>query len=148
TKIKGEMYAVPIAQDFTTGVPGVMMRKDILAKHNIDANSIKSLDDLSKVYEIVKANEPDMLTLGIGISMPSESYFWYDKLGDRFGVLPDYDNGLQVVNLFETAEYEQFLNTMNNWFAAGYINKDASTNESVGVDFVKSGKYFSYFQPN
>jgi len=147
-KIKGEIYAVPVMQDFTTGVQGVMMRKDIVDKHNIDVSAIQSLEDLGKVYEIIKANEPDMTPLGIGLSGAAENYFWYDKLGDRYGVLPGFDNDLQVVNLFESDEYEQFLNTMNSWFNAGYINKDASTNETNGADFIKSGKYFSYFTPN
>ncbi len=77
--------------------------------------------------------------------MPSDKYVWYDKLGDRYGVLPGFDNGLKVVNLFETKEYEDYLNKVHSWFKAGYINKDAATSQASGSDLLKADKAFSYF---
>jgi putative aldouronate transport system substrate-binding protein len=144
-KIDGKTYGVPVYKDYTTGVPGVLMRKDLVEKYKINVASIKSIDDLDQVYKTIKDNEPNIAPLGAGLSMPSDVYVWYDKLGDRLGVLPGYDNGLKVVNLFETKEYEDYLNKVHSWAKAGYINKDAATTQANASDLLKADKAFSYF---
>lgn len=144
-KIEGKTYGVPVYKDYTTGVPGVLMRKDLVDKYKINVASIKTIDDLDQVYKTIKDNEPTIAPLGAGLSMPSDFYVWYDKLGDRLGVLPGYDNGLKVVNLFETKEYEDYLNKVHSWAKAGYVNKDAATTQANGSDLLKADKAFSYF---
>ncbi|KRE45898.1 ABC transporter substrate-binding protein [Paenibacillus sp. Soil724D2] len=144
-KIEGKTYGVPVYKDYTTGVPGVLMRKDLVDKYKINVASIKTIDDLDQVYKTIKDNEPTIVPLGAGLSMPSDFYVWYDKLGDRLGVLPGYDNGLKVVNLFETKEYEDYLNKVHSWAKAGYINKDAATTQANASDLLKADKAFSYF---
>ncbi|MGO4273980.1 ABC transporter substrate-binding protein, partial [Paenibacillus sp. TAF58] len=127
------------------GVPGVLMRKDLVEKYKINVAAIKTIDDLDQVYKTIKDNEPTIVPLGAGLSVPSDFYVWYDKLGDRLGVLPGYDNGLKVVNLFETKEYEDYLNKARSWAKAGYINKDAATTQANASDLLKADKAFSYF---
>ncbi|MCA0755771.1 ABC transporter substrate-binding protein [Paenibacillus sp. N4] len=143
-EIDGKIYGVPVYKDYTTGVPGILMRKDLVDKHNIDVSSIKSIDDLDRVFQTIKENEPAIVPLGSGLTLPSDKYVWFDKLGDRYGVLPGFDNDLKVVNLFETKEYEDFLNKMRSWGKAGYFNKDAATSQINGSDLLKAGKSFSY----
>lgn len=144
-KINGKIYGAPVYKDYTTGVPGVLMRKDLVDKYQIDVASIKTIDDLDQVYETIKKNEPTIVPLGAGLTLPSDKYVWYDKLGDRYGVLPGYDNDLKVVNLFETKEYEDYLNKMHSWAKAGYFNKDAATSQVGGFELLKADKAFSYF---
>ncbi|WP_336772533.1 ABC transporter substrate-binding protein [Paenibacillus sp. MMO-58] len=144
-KINGKIYGAPVYKDYTTGVPGVLMRKDLIDKYKIDVASIKTIDDLDQVYKTVKENEPTIVPLGAGLTVPSDKYVWYDKLGDRNGVLPGFDNNLKVVNLFETKEYEDYLNKMHSWAKAGYFNKDAATSQVGGSELLKAGKAFSYF---
>jgi putative aldouronate transport system substrate-binding protein len=145
TKVNGKIYAVPVVKDYTTGIPGIVMRKDLVEKYKIDVSSIKSIDDLDRVFKIIKDNEPNIVPLGAGLAIPSSKYVWYDKLGDSFGVLPGFDNGLKVVNLYETKEYEDYLNKVHSWFKAGYINKDAATSQVNPSDMVRADKAFSYF---
>ncbi|MEK4476257.1 ABC transporter substrate-binding protein [Paenibacillus sp. FSL R7-0048] len=147
-KIDGKLYGIPVLKDFTTGVPGILMRKDLVEKYKIDISSIKSIDDLDQVFQTIKDNEPAMTPLGVGVSAPLSQYLWYDKLSDRYGVLPEFDNGLKVENIFESKEYEDALKTMHRWFKAGYINKDAATSQANSSDMVKANKAFSYFVTN
>ncbi|WP_138750796.1 ABC transporter substrate-binding protein [Paenibacillus sinopodophylli] len=144
-KIDGKLYGVPGFKEFTTGIPGVAMRKDLVEKYNIDVTSIKSLDDLDAVFQTIKDNEPTITPLGVGLSVPFDQYTWYDRLGERYGVLPNFDNGLKVENLYETKEYSDALNTMHRWFKAGFINKDAATSQNNPSDMLKAGKTFAYF---
>ncbi|HZG87990.1 ABC transporter substrate-binding protein [Paenibacillus sp.] len=142
--INGKIYGVPVLKDFTTGYASLAMDKALVEKHNIDVAAIKSIDDLDQVFQTIKDNEPNVAPLGVGLSVPSDKYFTYDKLGDRFGVLPGFDNGLKVENLFESEEYEAYLTKIHSWYKAGFINKDAATSQTNPADLVKAGKAFSF----
>ncbi|WP_139991483.1 ABC transporter substrate-binding protein [Paenibacillus paridis] len=144
-KLKGETYAVPVYKDYTTGTNSILMDKALVDKHKIDVASIKGLDDLDQVFKTIKENEPGVVPFAVGLLVPADKYGDYDRLGNRFGVLPGFDNGLKVENIFESKEYEDHLNKMHSWFKAGYINKDAATSQINGTEMVKAGKAFSYF---
>lgn len=145
TRIDGKIYAVPSIRDLAADY-GITMRKDLVDKYNIDTTAIKSLDDLDAVFKIIKDNEPGLIpTVKYGTSI-LDIYVgsFFDTLGDGFGVLPGHDNGLKVVNMYETPEYAEMLNTVRRWNQAGYIAKDAATSTETQYNLVKSGKAFSF----
>ncbi|MGM0880766.1 MAG: ABC transporter substrate-binding protein [Bacillota bacterium] len=145
TRIDGKIYAVPSIRDLAADY-GITMRKDLVDKYNIDTTAIKSLDDLDAVFKIIKDNEPGIIpTVKYGLSI-LDIYVgsFFDTLGDGFGVLPGHDNGLKVVNMYETPEYAEMLNTVRRWNQAGYIAKDAATSTETQYNLVKSGKAFSF----
>ncbi|MEV5025227.1 ABC transporter substrate-binding protein [Paenibacillus sp. LPE1-1-1.1] len=145
TRIDGKIYAVPSIRDLAADY-GITMRKDLVDKYDIDTAAIKSLDDLDAVFKTIKDNEPGIIpTVKYGISILDifvGSFF--DTLGDGFGVLPGHDNSLKVVNMYETPEYAEMLNTVRRWYEAGYIAKDAATSTETQYNLVKSGKAFSF----
>ncbi|WP_337101853.1 ABC transporter substrate-binding protein [Paenibacillus sp. YIM B09110] len=141
--INGKIYSVPVTGVYAS-VPGIAMRKDLIEKYNIDITSIKSLQDLDSIFQTIKDNEPNIAPLASGLSSPLEFYRSFDRLGDRYGVLPGYDNGFKIENYYESAEYADLLNMAHKWYKAGYINKDAATTQTNPVDLVKAGKAFSY----
>ncbi|MGO4548250.1 ABC transporter substrate-binding protein [Paenibacillus sp. 2TAB23] len=144
-KLNGETYGVPVYKDYTTGTNSILMDKALVDKHKIDVTSIKGLNDLDLAFQTIKENEPGIVPFAVGLVVPADKYGDYDRLGNRFGVLPGFDNGLKVENIFESKAYEDYLNTMHNWFKAGYINKDAATSQISGMEMVKAGKAFAYF---
>ena len=121
-RLNGHIYAIPTLRDMASH-PGFHMRKDLVEKHGIDVNSIKTLDDLESVLRVIKENEPALeLVLPFSPGVPTTNVFsWFDNLGDFFGVLPNDSNELKVVNLYETAEYEEFVKTMRRWYTDGLI---------------------------
>ncbi|RTE11453.1 ABC transporter substrate-binding protein [Paenibacillus whitsoniae] len=145
TKINGSIYAVPTIRDFASS-QGITMRKDLVDKYHIDVNSIRTLDDVEAVLKTIKANEPNLTPLipgNIGVSI-LDRYRTYDDLGDSMGVLPNYDNNLKVVNLYETQEYAELLKKIRGWYNSGLILKDAATNKTSQYDFIKSNRAFAY----
>ncbi|MHA6483297.1 ABC transporter substrate-binding protein [Paenibacillus sp. strain BS8-2] len=147
-KINGKLYGVPYVDAYAKGVD-YYMRKDLVDKYQIDVAAIKTMDDVEKVLKTIKDNEPNMIPLAVSAGLgPVVSYTNYDDLGDRIGVLPDYDNGLKVVNLFETQDYADQLARVHEWFKAGYINKDASTTTVLPNDQLKAGRTFSAIYPS
>lgn len=144
-KVDGKIYAVPSNRDLATNY-GINLRKDLIDKYSVDIDAIKTLDDLDGLFKTIKDHEPNMTPLvpqTAGISFV-DSYKWFDPLGDSIGVLPDYDNGLQVVNLFETPEYADFVQKLRSWYTAGYILKDAATNKDTNTALLKANKGMGY----
>lgn len=142
-RIDGKLYGIPIVDVFAKGL-AIYMRQDLVEKHQIDVSAIKTLDDLEKVFKTIKDNEPNVIPLSATKGNSSvASYKNYDDLGDRLGILPDYDNGLKVVNLFETQDYADQLDRMHRWFKAGYINKDAATTTQQPSVLLRAGTAFS-----
>ncbi|URN95067.1 MAG: ABC transporter substrate-binding protein [Candidatus Pristimantibacillus lignocellulolyticus] len=144
SKLGGKIYSVPSVRDLA-GSYGYTIRKDLVEKHNIDMSAIKTLDDVATVLQLLKEKEPDMVPISTGGTQSfRDVYKFYDELGDNMGVLPNYDNDLKVVNLFETKEYEEFVNRIRDWYQSGYILSDAATNKLSLVELIRSGKVASY----
>ncbi|MFD0717453.1 ABC transporter substrate-binding protein [Paenibacillus sp. GCM10027626] len=143
----GKIFGVPSVRDWAADY-GVLMRKDLVDKYKIDLGAVKTYDDLDAVFEVIKKNEPGMAAV-----IPEGSSFsivqsitpgLVDPLNDDNGVLPGFDNNLQVVNWFESQQYADLLKMARRWYTAGYIPKDISTNQTATEQMVKAGKAFSF----
>ncbi|WP_240421293.1 ABC transporter substrate-binding protein [Paenibacillus periandrae] len=148
SKINGSIYGVPGVKDFAAGF-GIVMRKDLVDKYQIDTSKIKTLEDMGSALKMIKDNEPNVTPMihgSIGINMFA-LYKWFDELGDGNGVLPGYDNNLKVVDLYETPEYAEKVKLMRDWYTSGYILKDIATTKEDHMELFKTGKAFSYLTP-
>lgn len=150
TMVEGKIYGVTLGNG-KAAVPNIAMRKDILDKYELSIDSVNSLEDIEKIYEVVSKNEPQMSMLipfGAGdvIMAPANLLFEskYDNLGDGLGVLLGNDN-YNVVNFFETEEYKSLLKTIRDWYLKGYVLQDAATTTETATSLLKAGKGFSEF---
>ncbi|XID94533.1 ABC transporter substrate-binding protein [Paenibacillaceae bacterium WGS1546] len=144
-KIEGQVYGVPSLRDLAASYDYVM-RKDLVDKYQIDLSSVRTLDDVEKVLQTIKENEPGITPIvpgGSGSGGMLIGYNKHDQLGDSYGVLMDPDV-LTVTNYYESPEYEALLKKMHDWYKKGYILRDAATNQVVANQLVKAGKAFSY----
>jgi len=151
TTINGKIYGVANVNG-KAAVPSILMRKDILDKYNLSIDSVKTLADIEKIFEVVSKGEKNMAMLvppnqgsitttyaGGLIGVPK-----FDNLGDNFGVLFGNDN-YKVVDLFESDQYKNLVNTMRSWNQKGYILKDAATTTDTPNSLIKAGKAFGQF---
>ncbi|GGG22606.1 ABC transporter substrate-binding protein [Paenibacillus abyssi] len=148
TKIDGKNYGVPSIRD-TAADYGMVMRKDIVDKHNIDLSAVKTFEDLEPIFETIKQNEPELTPLVQGSQGQSVvammMYPHIDHLGDHLGGLLLDDPELKIVNLFETDIFKEKVELARKWYQAGYILQDAATTQELGTSLVKAGKAFGYF---
>lgn len=143
-EISGVLYQTPTNRSlFYQG--GVVLRKDILDKYNIDHTTIETLEDLEAVFEIVKAGEPGMSMIQPEGSGTEFLYYDFDPLGDSCGVLMDYGQNLDVVNLYATEEYKETCELHREWYLKGYIANDVLTNTEGSADLVKADKLLGYY---
>lgn len=147
-RIDGEIYAIPSVRDFAASY-GIIMRKDLVDKYDIDVASIQTLDDVEEVLHTIKMNEPHiepLVSYSPGRSI-LEGYVTVDFLSDGLGVLPNYDNDLQVVNYYEMPEYVELLKRLRKWYENGYIVKDIATTQSTKAELIQADRTFAYFEP-
>lgn len=146
-RINGSIHAVPSIRDFASA-PGILLRKDLVDKYKIDTAAIKTARDLTAVFQTIKDNEPEVTPLvplnGLTFVdlMDASSY---DALEDRNGVLPMSDNGMKLVNLYETPAYKERLKLVREWYTKGFISKDVATTKDLAKSVIGAGKGFAYF---
>jgi len=144
-KIGGKLFIIPTVRDFG-GYHGIVMRKDIVDELKIDISKIKNLDDVEKTLVLVKEKKPDLVPLVAmngNESIMNQLYAW-DQLGDNLGVLENYGDSLNVVNVFETKGYASLAKRINRWYKNGLILKDAATNKDAAATFIKARRAFAY----
>lgn len=122
-KLDGKIYAVPTNKELGVS-PEWVFTKEYVDKYNIDISKIKTLEDLEPYLKLIKEKEPDVVPFYIikDFTVPQA----FDKIIDPVGVSLT-DNSLKVANLYETDGMKKTLETMNKYYKAGYINKDAAT---------------------
>lgn len=133
-KVNGTLYSIPSKTSVYSNGYGVAMRKDMLDEMGIDPTTIKTWEDVHDVLVQVKETYPDMYPL-----VPSwpgggqQKTFAFDNLGtgfwDALGILENAnDTSTEVVNMYETDSYKEFVERMYQWKQEGLIMPDAATN--------------------
>lgn len=116
-----------------------------------DPEKIYTLDDLTALFAKVKEANPQMYPAGIVTTGRTNTEFFYyggvvDNLGATAasGSLVGTDSD-KVVNLFEAAEYYDYLEHVREWYNAGYIYPDAATTDSPMTSLLMSGVFNGFF---
>lgn len=145
SKYKGKNYGLPVQKEMASS-QGLLLRKDLVTKHNIDLASITKLEDMEKIYDTILANEPGVVPLFLDKSTSIFNILTakdFDSLGSGPGSLLREGTDYKVVDMFTTPQYKAGLDLARKWYEAGYVNKDAATTSSW-AEQIKAGKVFSY----
>lgn len=144
--INGANYAIPANKEKVHNW-GVIVRKDLVKKYNMDLSKVKKLEDLEPFYDTIKKNEPTVYPF---LTCVGESAYrivdWDKMVVDQVPVSLYSDNRSTKVQFeLEAPETMALFKLMHKWYQAGYIRKDAA----VVTDFMaelKSGNTFSILQ--
>lgn len=146
-KVNGVLYGLPPTKEY--GVQyGAVMRKDLVEKYDINIDAITTWADLGPVFEIIKANEPEIYPLVSFDSSTSISEMIlgseFDLCQDKMGVVYLDDQEGTVVNLFGTSEYRNAIDLVRSWYNSGYVYKDITTTQETGESLMAAGKAFCW----
>ena len=143
-RINGKQYGLTTNRDLAL-TRGFVFVKDVCDKYGINLADIKTLDDVAKVYAIIKEKEPNMIPLASSSSGTGllDTICTFDPLGDTLGVLPNYGADLNVVNYFDTQEYEDYCRYFRDWYLKGYITEDVLTSTDDSNALLRNGRAFS-----
>lgn len=130
----GITYAVPTVRDMARSM-SFEYRVSIAEEYGIDMSSIKNYTDLTGVFSHLVDSNADIIPIS------SHNFTSWDPMGDELGVLLNYGQDTTVVNLYETAEYEEYCRTISEWSHEKFLlDTDAST---VAINnFVRTPEIF------
>ena len=145
TTVDGNIYAVPVYTDNTNDLHW-LCRASYLEEAGFKAEDIRSIDDVTKVFEAVYKLHPEMKMVSSGGKTLIESPLFtgdvFDSLGtDLLAVMIDKDE-TKVVSFFETEEYKKAYAILRDWYEKGYIDKDIMIRED---DPTSDQTVFSFF---
>lgn len=148
TSKEGKIYGIPALKPIALQ-PMLIYREDIAQEIGLDMTQVKSLDDLTAVFEKVKAAYPDMTPLvpvNTGDTGLTRCVDQLDGLSDTFtaykGVL--LKDSTTVIDFYSTDEFKNLCNLSRSWFNSGLILKDAATTASTSTEMMSSGNAFAY----
>ncbi len=139
-KVKGRLYSMPNYQ-ITYSQEGIMAKKELLDKHNIDAESLKTVDGLNAALQTIKDNEPDIYPL-----LNGQVLGLYQVDGQREkGVYSFSNSGIEVfidTNTMKAVPDDFAQQKLARDFnVKGFFSPDAMTIKDASAEF-KTGKYF------
>lgn len=146
-KINGQIYGIAVNKEFAAS-KGIVMRKDLVEKYDIDLSKVDQLSDLTPILRTIKDNEPGMVPLQAGADRSPFTFMMqyglFDMLGDGPGVLDRESPAPIVVNMVQTPQFEAYAKLMHEWNKAGYLNPDAAFAKDYEFEAVKAGSAFAY----
>lgn len=134
----GEYFGITTCRDYSLRT-GIEYRKDLAQQYCLDMDAVHTLSDLTEIFAQIKELSPSVYPIG------SASYYSnWDMLGDGLGVLMYSRMDTEVVNLYETPEYESFLCLIREWYQSGYLY-DTVTDPGTNAYYLRSDRIFSSF---
>jgi putative aldouronate transport system substrate-binding protein len=143
--VNGKHYSLPVNKEIASQ-QGVMLRKDLVDKYNIDISSIKTLEDLEPVFDIIKKNEPGVTPFYLNKDISLLNVYNTNTFGHfdgGAGTLMKGASDYKLVNAYDTPEIKGGYELIHKWYQRGYVNKDAATLQDLNGG-LKAGKAFSY----
>lgn len=148
--IGGINYGVPTNKELSA-TRGVILRKDLIEKHNIDISGVRTWADLEPILQVIKDKEPDVVpwyisNQGNGGSNGILDNLDWDFLGDASvpGVIKKIGGDTKVLNAVATPEFMEAAKLVRSFYQKGLINSDAATVNVKPNAQAKTGKVFMW----
>ncbi|WP_410495430.1 ABC transporter substrate-binding protein [Cellulosilyticum sp. ST5] len=141
TYVNGSCYAIPSNKEKATQY-GLLIRKDLVQKYNMDSSKVKKLEDMEPFFEIIKKKEPSMYVLdprsveapsemlnmrSLGCEVTSQTSTW---IGGVYYDTKDY----KVINQLETPEMIAYMKLMQSYVQKGFISKEVAEGGNYVID--------------
>jgi putative aldouronate transport system substrate-binding protein len=147
-QVDNKLFALPANKDNASSM-GLVFNNDLVKKYGFNIDSVKSYNDLTPMFETIKAKEPNVIPFVPNGAVDPIVYCNFQATSGNIANLPgviymNNDAGnTKVFNQFESAEMKGYIKLMNEWFKAGYISADndtAAKQTSEGKVLVTSAK--------
>jgi putative aldouronate transport system substrate-binding protein len=146
SKINGGIYGIPTNKEMASQ-GGIIYRADIAEELGLDMDDVHSVSDLGEIFQKVKENKPDMLPIYMKQGETFNAHYIgnYDALGDTSipgFILKDGTDTVVRPN-YAIDRYLETWHITRDYFLSGYINADATTNQTMNMDALGAGNVFA-----
>ena len=140
SKVDGVNYGVPANKELPAQEVW-RFNQQLVDKYDLDISQVSTLESLEPLLKTIKENEPNITPLAIAKDfMPLAGY---DYLIEKMPMAVKLDSeDYQVVNILETPEMKQELQTMRKFYQAGYIPTEVATLDTM-QDALNAGTWFT-----
>lgn len=132
----GQLYGITTNRDRGRSV-GLEYNRELAEEYGIDMTGVTCIQDLNQIFSQVKEKAPEIIPAVVDYRF----LHLVDGLGDYYGVLMDIERP-EVVNLFETEEFLDFLKMIRQWQQKGYLY-DRTENDNYPFYYMSSSHIFS-----
>ena len=126
--VNGCIYGIPTNKELA--VPMYFLYdRGLVEKYDIDISQYPTLESMETLLRTISVEEPEYITLFLAnsnVNFASMGGYEYVTYADIPLVIRTEDTSATVVNLYETEYCGELLNTLHQYYTAGYINEDAS----------------------
>ncbi len=144
-RVDGKIYAIPCQQISTKGNV-YTIKQECVDKTGFDITQIKDIFDLEPFLAGIKEKLPELYPIqnqngGLWKQHMIEMGWEYVFSANGSPLAVKYsDDSKTVFNVYETPEFEEYCNTVHDWYEAGYIQPDIASVASVEAE-ENAGKY-------
>ncbi len=152
-RVNGKIYGVP-NQNYFAYVMGVFINKNLAEKYAAylpASDTLGSYSDLDPFLDQIKAHEPSVTPLYMaqsgldgGFIFNNIDYGFDSFAGSAVAGIRFQDPQLQVLNIFETPEFQQAVELRWEWGQKGYFKKTPVPADQ-GAVAVQNGQYAVLF---
>lgn len=140
----GTLYMVPVNKDMAVSY-GFVYNQTIADQYNLDVSSVKSMSDWTAIFETLHAQDPNVICYltnlyDADIQMAGMVEYVNGSGSLCAGMPLDAADG-KIVNIWKSQSVIDGLNTMRDWYEAGYMNTDTTADLNA---LVSEGKVFAY----
>ena len=118
---------------------GFEYKAAIAERNGIDMSRVRTMEDLTEVFQTLKQCEPEIICAG-----NLHAFRSWDNLQNGLGVLMDCGRSPDLVNLYETEEYRRLCLLWHDWNEKGYV-LDTLRYSAPTNYFVRSANVFGKF---
>lgn len=145
SQIGGINYAVPTDKEFAVNA-GIVWNADLAEKYGFDMSTVTSVEAMEPMLKTIKENEPNIIPYlidGQGFITP----FTDLSGGANIGVNYDDTNDSTMKHVWEMPQLIEKAKINKKYMDAGYISRDAPTDNAKANDHLLAGDFFLTEQP-
>jgi len=143
-KLDGKIYGV-INQQIMAREPFLGVPKVLLEKYNYDIETIKTIEDMEKFAKLVQKDDPECNAINGFWKQYAQILGYEDITGNSPAHLNIHNEEIKVINIYETDEFKDYIQTRKRWVAEGTSKKNITSESGNEVAKLKNNKVTSPF---
>ncbi|MBR1847802.1 MAG: ABC transporter substrate-binding protein [Lachnospiraceae bacterium] len=151
-RVGGVLYGAPPIKDYAIETCAVCIGQEYLDGIGYDVSKLPTSnlgypkatwDDINDIYAQLHEKYPDKYVMATQDNILTQGSSVDNVGGDYYGTLLDPMNSLKVEKVYTSDIFKDWCQRTYEWNQAGYISKDALTDDTGASAKVKSGSYMA-----
>lgn len=143
-EIDGVLYGISCNKELAAN-HGLLFNAELVDKYGFDLSTVKALEDIEPMLEVIKENEPDLIA-PFGYKSDGFGFFapFVEVAGDGNMVgMYDDNRDTVVLNPYATDDWYRLWEISYDWYNKGYVSSDILQRGDTYESDFQNGFYFA-----